>query len=294
MAGRLGDSLVDRGWITDDQLMSVLKSQGSERGMLGALLINRGLINQAQLGEALSKQFDVPYRPISPDEVNAQVVRLLPEQLARGREIVPVCIDDGCMTLAMVAPDDIEAISETELITGYRVEPVVSVHNEVVAALDRGFDERVAARQTIVDMKLADLAAAAENDEQAVERVHTEEDEDAPVVRLVRSILMGAANSGASDIHLEPHVPEMRVRYRVDGVLQQVMTIPNHTEEAVIGRIKVMADMDTTETRRPQDGNLTIDENGMRASFRVSTIPCVGGEKVCMRVLDETNRVFTF
>jgi type IV pilus assembly protein PilB len=294
MKGRLGDILVDRGLITEDQLMNALSSQGSERGMLGALLINRGLINQGQLGEALATQFDVPYQPISPDDVNAQVVRLLPETLARSRAIVPVAIIDGCMTLAMVAPDDIEAISETELITGYRVEPVVSVHAEVVSALDRGFDERVAARQTIVDMKLADMIAAAEHEADAPEVAVHEEDEDAPVVRLVRSILMGAANSGASDIHLEPHVPEMRVRYRVDGVLQQVMTIPNHTEEAVVGRIKVMADMDTTEQRRAQDGNLTIDENGMRASFRVSTIPCVGGEKVCMRVLDETNRVFTF
>ena len=113
-------------------------------------------------------------------------------------------------------------------------------------------------------------------------------------MRLVRSILMGSVNAGASDIHIEPHVPQMRVRYRVDGQLQKVMTIPQHTEAAIVARIKVMANMDTTETRRPQDGDLSIDENGMRASYRVSTIPVIGGEKVVMRVIDEGNKVFTF
>ncbi len=295
MAGRLGDILVAREWITEEQLQNALRSQGSERGMLGALLINRGLINVQQLGDALSEQFEVPFRKITPDTVNSQVVRLLPEDLARSRQVVPISVSQGCMTLAMVAPDDIETISEAELITGYQIEPVVSIHHDVLEALDRSFDERIAARQTIVDMKLADLKAVAELKKEADEELPlVHEDEEAPVVRLVRSILMGAVNAGASDIHLEPHVPEMRCRYRIDGNLQQVMTIPNHTEEAVVGRIKVMADMDTTEKRKPQDGNLTIEENGLRASFRVSTIPTVGGEKVCMRVLNENNRVFTF
>ena len=103
---------------------------------------------------------------------------------------------------------------------------------------------------------------------------------------------MGAINANTSDIHLEPHTPEMRVRYRVDGELQAVMTIPNHIEEAVVARIKVMADMDTTETRRPQDGRLSVEEGGAKVNFRVSTIPTVGGEKVVMRLLDEGNKVF--
>ena len=142
-------------------------------------------------------------------------------------------------------------------------------------------------------MKMADLEKA----EQAIEEEFTQEttvaeEELAPVVRLVRSILMGAINANCSDIHLEPHVPEMRVRYRVDGELQSVMTIPNHTEEAVVARIKVMADMDTTENRRPQDGRLTITEAGARVNFRVSTIPTVGGEKVVMRLLDEGGKSF--
>ncbi len=290
---RLGDILVRHDWITEAQLQSALNAQGSERGRLGTILIRRGLISTEQLGEALSEQYSVPYMEVVPESINPQVVRLLPEELARKCQAVPVGITGRTLQLAMVAPDDMDTICETELITGYQVEPVVSMQGGIEAALDRGFDERVVARQTIVDMKMADLEAA-ENliEEELTDEVEQEEDQ-APVVRLVRAILLGAINAGTSDIHLEPHHPEMRVRYRVDGQLQAVMTIPKHTEEAVVARIKVMADMDTTENRRPQDGQLSIEEAGSRVNFRVSTIPTVGGEKVVMRLLDEGNRIFS-
>lgn len=290
MAGRLGDILVARGLINDEQLDSALNS--GVRGMLGETLVSRGLITSDQLGNALAEQFDVPFREVPPEIVNPQVVRLLPEAMSRKRVMAPIAVANGTMTLAMIAPDDMNAISEAELISGYQVDPIVALRHDVLAALDRGYDERVAARQTVVDIKLQELEK--EKATEKHEAAAVKEDKDAPVVRLVKSILMGAVNAGASDIHLEPHEPQMRVRYRVDGQLQQVMTIPDHTEASVVGRIKVMGDMDTTETRRPQDGNLTIDENGTRASFRVSTIPVIGGEKVVMRVIDEGNKVFTF
>ena len=291
MAGRLGDILVQRGIITEAQLRSALASQGSERGMLGEILRRRGLITVEQLGSALEEQFEVPFSRIVPEAVNSQIARMLPESMARTQQAVPIAVADGKMTLAMVAPDDIETIGEAELLSGYRVEPVAALESEVQATLDRGFDDRIVARQTIVDMKLADLESASQLTETELSPPADEED-DAPVVRLVRAILSGAINAGASDIHLEPHVPETRVRYRVDGELQQVMTIPDHIEEAVIARIKVMADMDTTESRRPQDGNLTFQESGNKGSLRVSTIPTVDGEKVVMRILDEGNRIF--
>jgi type IV pilus assembly protein PilB len=276
MAGRLGDILVTHGAISQTQLESALRSQGSERGMLGAILLRRGLINIRQLGAALAEQFEVPFHEVLPETLNPQIVRLVPESFARDREAVPVAVGRGKLTLAMAAPDDIETISEVELITGYEVEPVVAMDSDIRSALDAGFDDRIVARQTIVDMKIAELQeqAAHVDDEPSIV---TAEEEAAPVVRLVRAILMGAINAGASDIHLEPYTPEMRVRYRVDGQLQQVMTIPNHIEEAVIARIKVMADMDTTEQRRPQDGHLTVEEETVKVNFRVSTIPTSGG-----------------
>jgi type IV pilus assembly protein PilB len=289
---RLGDILVRRGYITAGQLEATLAAQGSERGMLGRILVRRGLITMDQLGDALAEQFGVPFVDLVPQAVNPQVVRLLPERLARQRACVPIGVAGSTMQLAMVAPDDIEAISEAELITGYHVDPVVALESPVQAALDRGFDERIVARQTIVDMKMADLEEAEIPVDEEVVNEQTEEQEQAPVVRLVRAILMGAINANTSDIHLEPHVPEMRVRYRVDGELQSVMTIPNHIEEAVVARIKVMADMDTTESRRPQDGRLSVQEGGTKVNFRVSTIPTVGGEKVVMRLLDEGSKTF--
>jgi type IV pilus assembly protein PilB len=289
---RLGDILIRNGWITPGQLQSALTAQGSERGLLGVILMRRGLITGDQLGAALSEQYGVPFVELVPEGINPQVVRLLPEELARSRRAVPVSVHKRTLQLAMLAPDDMDTISEAELITGYHVDPVVSLPGGIDAALDRGFDDRVVARQTVVDMKMADLEAAEQViDEELSSDIVAEEDQ-APVVRLVRAILMGAINASSSDIHLEPHQPEMRVRYRVDGVLQAVMTIPRHIEEAVVARIKVMATMDTTENRRPQDGQLSIHEAGTRVNFRVSTIPTVGGEKVVMRLLDEGSRTF--
>jgi type IV pilus assembly protein PilB len=291
MAGRLGDILVKNTAISQAQLDSALRSQGNERGMLGAILLRRGLVTISQLGAALAEQFEVPFHEVLPEALNPQVVRLVPESFARDREAVPVAVRRGKLLLAMAAPDDIETISEVELITGYEVEPVVAMDSDIRSALDAGFDDRIVARQTIVDMKIAELQEAAAHAEEAP-MIASAEEEAAPVVRLVRAILMGAINAGASDIHLEPYTPEMRVRYRVDGQLQQVMTIPNHIEEAVIARIKVMADMDTTEQRRPQDGHLTVEEETVKVNFRVSTIPTTGGEKVVLRLLDEGNRIF--
>ncbi len=289
---RLGDILIRNGWITESQLDAALAAQGSEKGMLGQILLRRGLISIDQLGDALSEQYSVPYIDLIPQAVNPQIAQLIPESLARERTCIPFGISGNQLELAMVAPDDIDTISETELITGYHVIPRVAIDSAVQASLDSSFDDRIVARQTIIDMKLADLEAAEVSISEELEPEVTVEEEQAPVVRLVRSILLGAINSNSSDIHLEPHTPEMRVRYRVDGELQAVMTIPNHTEEAVVARIKVMADMDTTENRRPQDGRLTITEAGSRVNFRVSTIPTVGGEKVVMRLLDEGGKTF--
>jgi type IV pilus assembly protein PilB len=175
--------------------------------------------------------------------------------------------------------------------TGYHVQPYIAQEHNVRQAIDRGYDDRSVARQTVVDMKIEELTRigiSAENEE----LVSTEEEEDAPVVRLVKAILAGAIDAGASDIHMEPHQPEMRVRYRVDGELQQVMSIPVHIEQSVVSRIKVMADMNTTENRRAQDGHLSINENGKKVNYRVSSIPTVSGEKMVLRLLDEGSKIF--
>jgi type IV pilus assembly protein PilB len=292
MTPKLGEILVARGFCTQQQVQDALISPEARGGRLGTVLVNNGVLHVPQLGEALAEQFHVPFRQSEPQEVHLQAVRLLPERLARERQMTPIGVRRGVLTLAMAAPDDMEAISEVELITGYRVEPEVALLSDINQLLDRGFDERNSARQTIVDMKLVELREKRASGERHADVDSIEN--DSPVVKLVRSILMGAVNAKASDIHLEPYKPQMRVRYRVDGQLQQIMNIPPDAEDPVVGRIKVMANMDTTEKRKPQDGNLTLEEKGLKASFRVSTIPVVGGEKVVMRVIDEGTKVFTF
>lgn len=289
MAGRLGDILVDKGYLTDAQLEDVLSQR--DGGRLGEKLLRLGYVNTDQLGDGLSQQFDVDYRKLTPQSVHPQVVQLVPESFARRELVVPLSADGSQLTLAMESPDDIETLSEVELMTGYDIRPVVSMAHDIQSAIDIGFDDRIVARQTVLDLQMAELR-------ERPNEVQEEEDEDheeaaAPVVRLVRAILTGAINAGTSDIHLEPHTPEMRVRYRVDGELQQVMTIPNHIEDAMIARIKIMADMDTTESRRPQDGKLSLTEDGKRVGFRVSIVPTIDGEKVVMRLLEEGNSAFS-
>lgn len=236
MAGRLGDILIERGYVNEGQVEDALAS----RGLLGESLLSQGVVTRQQLGDALSEQFEVQYENFVPEEIPAQMVRLIPEAFARRRRLAPIRVRRGWMLLAMEAPDDIEAISEVELITGYKVDPAISMREDILSLIDRSFDERLTACQTAVDIRLEELEAA--RDAGVLEVSVIQDAEEAPVVRMVRSILMGAVNAGASDIHLEPHRPQMRIRYRIDGELQQVMTIPNDSEEAVVGRVKVMAD----------------------------------------------------
>ncbi len=289
---RLGDVLIEQGTLTAEQMEKSFASKPREI-MLGDWLVEQQLLSTSQLGRALAEQFGVPYVDIDPTTVNPQIARLIPLDFARDNEACAIAISGHLMTLAMVAPDDIETIAEAELMTGYQILPAVALAEDIAGLISRVYDDRSVARQTIVDMKISELhKLRASGEDTSVSSLRMTEQEDAPVVRLVQAILSGAATAGASDIHLEPHKPEMRVRYRVDGELQQIMTIPNHIEQSVIIRIKVMADMDTTENRRPQDGNLAVFENGKRVGFRVSGIPTVDGQKLVLRLLDEGARTF--
>ncbi len=289
---RLGDILIEQGTLSAAQMEAAFSSKPREI-MLGDWLVDQQLLTTNQLGYALAEQFGVPYVDIDPTTVDPQIARLIPLDFARSNKACAIGISSHLLTLAMVAPDDIETIAEAELMTGYQIQPAVALAEDIEGLISRVYDDRSVARQTIVDMKMVELRKLrAAGEDISTASILIKEQEDAPVVRLVQAILSGAATAGASDVHLEPHRPEMRVRYRVDGELQQVMTIPNHIEQSVISRIKVMADMDTTENRRPQDGHLTVFENGKRVGFRVSGIPTVDGQKLVLRLLDEGGRTF--
>lgn len=290
MTRRLGDILIEQKFLTPRQLDEAFKVKPKSI-MLGDWLLEGNLLSTEQLGAALACQFEVPFADLDPSQLEHQVMRLLPEDFARQHDAVAVGVQGRKLRLAMVAPDDIEAIAEAELMTGYEIQPEVALAGNIRIAINRAYDERTLARQTIIDMKIAELEDLKEKGDESL-AIATAIDDDTPVVRLVYAILTGAATAHASDIHLEPHKPEMRVRYRIDGQLQPVMTIPNHIEESVISRIKVMAEMDTTESRRPQDGQLSIVDNGTRINYRVSNIPTVDGQKLVLRLLEEGSKVF--
>ena len=186
MVARLGDILIDEGILSDAELSEGMRAK-PRHIMLGDWLIQSGHITRPQLGQALSRQFEVPYEEIDVSAINPQVIRLLPEKLARARKILPLAIVKRSLRLAMLAPDDIETIAEVELMTGYSVEPVIAQEAELMQAIDRGYDGRSIARQTIVDMKLEELSKLDLTED--IIDADLVEDEEAPVVRLVHGIL---------------------------------------------------------------------------------------------------------
>ena len=204
---RLGDILIEQGTLTADQLEVAFAAKPREV-LIGDWLVRQRLLSVAQLGHALADQFGVPYVDIDPANVDAQIARLLPEDFARTREAAAIDVSERNMTLAMVAPDDIETIAEAELMTGYQIRPAVAMAEDIGDLISRVYDDRSVARQTIVDMKWAEMRDSGIADEDNASTILATEQQDAPVVRLVQAILSGAVSAGASDVHLEPFKPE--------------------------------------------------------------------------------------
>jgi len=272
MIPRLGTVLVNRGLLTQEAVEAALALPRDEDVLLGEILLRQGLISEKDLSSALEEQHGVEYRTLDLESIDPQTAHLIPESLARSRFVLPVAVQNRTLLLAMVAPDDLETISEVELITGYNVEAVITSPAKILSALERCFDEKDAARQTIIDMRVDEIRSGS-SDVADLDVEQNFEANDAPVVRLVNSIISGAVRMRASDMHIEPQGNSVRVRYRVDGELQEIMTIPPRIMPAVVSRIKVVADMDITERRRPQDGHIAHSEAGRSLDLRISTIP---------------------
>ena len=293
MTPRLGAVLVERGILSQGALESVLALRRDEDALLGEILLRQGLVTDEDLSDALREQHGVDYPTLDLESIDPQLAHLIPESLARKRLVLPIAVHDGTLILAMVAPDDLETISEVELLTGYSVNPVGTSPGRLLNIMEQRFDENVAARQTIIDMRIDEFRTG-NFDPSDVDATEGYDPNDAPVVRLVNSVISGAVRARASDIHLEPQSNVVRVRYRVDGELQEIMTIPRRILSAVVSRIKVMADMDITEHRRPQDGHISYAEADRALDLRISTIPTVCGEKVVVRIVDRAKAQFDF
>ncbi len=241
--------------------------------------------------QALANRLGIPYIKLNEERIDSQVVRLLPEEAARKFNAVPVRLEGNDLYVAFSSPLNLPARDEIRLITGCTIKPMISTEKEIRQAIDKYYRVEETSKQAIIDMRMERLKK--EEGEKREKTLSIEEEignlEDIPVIKLLNNIIDGAISAKASDIHLEPQEPEMRVRYRIDGILRDIMNIPKHIESSVISRIKVMSNLDITEKRRPQDGHISIKREDKDYDFRVSTLLTVNGEKVVMRILDRSS-----
>jgi type IV pilus assembly protein PilB len=297
MSVRLGELLTKAGLITSDQLKEALKAQKESGGKLGETLIRLGMVSEEDITECLSQQFGVPSINLAHFEIDAGVIKLIPSEVARKYNILPVNKTGATLTIAMADPTNVFAMDDIKFMTGYNVEPVVASELGIKQAIENYYGSTAALelKKVMEDLQTsdnADLEVLEEEDDLDVEALAAES-EEAPVVKLVNLILTDAIKRGASDIHIEPYEKEYRVRMRVDGILYEVMNPPLKLRDAITSRVKILAKLDISEKRLPQDGRIKmkmkLNERNKELDFRVSVLPTLFGEKIVMRLLDKDN-----
>ena len=290
---RLGDLLVREGLINQEQLQRALADQKGSNEKLGSILVRLDFINEDQLIDFLSKQYGIPSITLTQLDVDSEVVKLVPAQIARKYEVLPIKRSGNQLTLAMADPTNVFAVDDVGFMTNLQVVPVVASQGAIRKAIDRLYEAQTGGIADVIsemDTALADVEVVEGEDENWAKADVFELKESAdepPVVRLVNMILVDAIRRGASDIHLEPYEKVFRVRFRIDGVLHEIMTPPKRLEAALTSRVKIMASLDIAERRLPQDGRIKLRYNQREIDFRVSTLPTIFGEKTVMRILDK-------
>jgi len=288
---RLGELLVRSNLITREQLQRALEEQKSSGGQLrlGAILVKEGYVSESELTAFLSKQYSVPSINLAEFEIDSAVVKLLPVEIVQKYQAIPVNRSGSTLIMAMSDPSNIFAIDDIKFMTGYNVEVVVASDTGIKSAIDKYYDQSASLADMMSDFDIDDLEIVAEQDDVDVTSLERAT-EDAPVVKLVNMILSDAIKRKASDIHIEPYEKLFRVRYRIDGVLYEVMKPPIKLKNAITSRLKIMAELDIAERRLPQDGRIKIKLGGGKdMDFRVSVLPTLFGEKIVMRLLDKSS-----
>lgn len=288
-SGRLGEMLVRASLITSEQLDDALTLQKSAGGRIGAILVKLGYVSEEEIASFLGRQYGVPAVDLSKATIDPAILKLVPAEVARKYQLIPLGRSGGALTVAMADPSDIFAIDEVRFITGHNIQPMVAPDTSIQNALNRYYETAGFARNLVRDFEQKELGIAEPN-QRGVDLVELyRATEEAPVVKLVNLILTDAINKGASDIHLEPYEKVFRIRFRLDGVLCEVMAPPLSLHAAVTSRIKIMARLDIAERRMPQDGRIKVKMRERELDLRVSTVPTLFGEKVVMRLLDRAN-----
>ncbi len=322
MAVRIGELLLKEKLITPEQLQSALNQQKANGGKLGYNLVKMGFVKDEQITALLSKQYGVPAINLAQFKIDLTIVKLVPTETARKYQIIPLSRSGSTLTIAMTDPTNVFAMDDIKFMTGYTVEPVVASEVAITDAIEKYYPSGKAgaggaaagakggkagapgATGSTLEMasrgleELQNSLGAGADDVEVLEELQeisaealARQGEDAPVVRLVNVVLMSAIQKGASDIHIEPYEKELRVRYRIDGILYNIMAPPMKYRDAIVSRVKIMSKLDIAEKRLPQDGRIKIryNESGepKEIDFRVSVLPTLFGEKIVLRLLDK-------
>ena len=287
---RLGELLVRNQLISDDQLAQAISEQKKEGIRLGAALVKLGYVQEHDLASFLSKHYGVPSINLAEFDVDPAVVSLIPAEVAQKYQLVPINRAGATLIVAMADPSNIFAIDDIKFMTGFNVEVVVAAEAAIKEAIDTYYDQSATMADALEGLEDFDdlelVEDGAFDDVNELERAS----EDAPVVKLVNLILTDAIKKKASDIHIEPYEHSFRVRYRIDGVLYEVMKPPRKLKNAITSRLKIMASLDIAERRLPQDGRIKIKMGrGQEMDYRVNCLPTLFGEKVVLRLLDKSN-----
>ncbi len=289
---KLGRMLVAAKFLTEEQVEKALTLQQKDGGRLGSILVRLGYIEEQTLLDFLSKQYGVKSIDLNKVEIDTATTKLIPTEVVQKYSVIPVRRVGSVITIAMLDPSNIFAIDDIKFMTGYDVEVVVASETAIAAAMARYYDtsalnlQQVLKSMDVTDEGL-DILSERETEEQVDLRELKEAVEEAPVVKLVNLILSDAIKKGSSDIHIEAYEKKFRVRYRIDGVLYEVMNPPLKLRAALTSRLKIMAELDIAERRLPQDGRIKLKMKDREIDLRVSTLPCLFGEKVVLRILDK-------
>jgi type IV pilus assembly protein PilB len=283
---KIANQLVESSLINQEQLELALTEQTKSGGSLGYNLVKTGAISEKAFAEFLSQTYNAPAVDLDELEADEHSIELIPPEVATKFQVVPIKREGRILTVAMANPDNIFAIDDIKFITGLEVRPVVATETAIKRAIDRFYESADSLAEVMKDMQ-EDFEIVEEMDDDT--GVAEAMSEDAPVVKLVNSLIADAVNKGASDIHIEPFEKKLRVRYRIDGVLHEMMSPPYKMKGAVTSRLKIMAELDIAEKRVPQDGRIKIRIGAKKIDLRVSSLPTIFGEKIVMRILDKSN-----
>ncbi len=281
---RLGEMLLARGIITDDQLEESLREQLVTSERLGTILVGRGYVGEVELVKILAEHFGLPFVDLEDLTIDPSAVQLVKESFARYHQLLPYGRDGKQLLVAMVNPTNVFSLDDVRSVTGHDVRAIMAEPGQLLRAIDRVWG---AADTDSAVMRIeADLDEVDELDIGGLGPV-----DDAPVIQFVNQLISRAVTERASDIHLDPGDREMQIRFRIDGVLHPVMTVPRAAQASIVSRIKIMGEIDIAERRVPQDGRIALNVDGSPVSLRVVTLPTAYGESVIIRVLEEADGV---